>query len=337
MDRQYAKGGQLIKTKDWEYRYDQSGNLIRKRNQRGEVWRYEWNHTGMLAKVTRPDHRTVTFKYDALGRRIEKCFNNTTTKWVWDGNVPLHEWKEIHSEENVTKQPVITWVFEEGTFVPVAKLTETEKRSIATNYMGTPESMYDDTGEKVWSCELNSYGKVRNFEGEHKTDCPFRFQGQYEDGETGLYYNRFRYYDPSTGNYICQDPIELIGNNPTLYGYVKDPNSWLDPFGLDGLPIGVQVVKYVMTPKKNVLLGENMLKRVIPMANEHGYNVFKPRGKNPDNWMKNQQQWIRRQLNDQNVMILDYGPDPERAIRSEYYLEEMKYSKKYAGYERKCD
>ncbi len=158
MDRQYTKGGQLIKTKDWEYRYDQSGNLIRKRNQRGEVWRYEWNHTGMLAKVTRPDHRTVTFKYDVLGRHIEKCFNNTTTKWVWDGNVPLHEWKEIHSEENIMKQPVTTWVFEEGTFVPVAKLTDTKKLSIATNYMGTPESMYDEQGEEIWSCQLSSYG-----------------------------------------------------------------------------------------------------------------------------------------------------------------------------------
>ena len=150
----------------------------------------------MLAKVTRPDHRTVTFKYDALGRRIEKCFNNTTTRWIWDGNVPLHEWKEIHSEENATMQPVTTWVFEEGTFVPVAKLTEEKKLSIATNYMGTPEVMYDEQGEEIWSCQLNSYGKVRSFQGAYKTDSPFRYQGQYEDGETGLYYNRMRYYSP---------------------------------------------------------------------------------------------------------------------------------------------
>ena len=42
-------------------------------------------------------------------------------------------------------------------------------------------------------------------------DYPFRYQGQYEDSETGLYYNRFRYYDPSTGAYISQDPIGLAG------------------------------------------------------------------------------------------------------------------------------
>ena len=47
-------------------------------------------------------------------------------------------------------------------------------------------------------------------------DCPFRYQGQYENKETGLYYNRFRYYDSSTGGYISKDPIRLAGRL-TLY------------------------------------------------------------------------------------------------------------------------
>ena len=55
---------------------------------------------------------------------------------------------------------------------------------------------------------------------------------QYEDAETGLYYNRFRYYDPGMGQYTQQDPIGLAGGNPTLYAYVRDPNSWVDPWGL---------------------------------------------------------------------------------------------------------
>ena len=62
---------------------------------------------------------------------------------------------------------------------------------------------------------------------------PFKYQGQYADKETGLYYNRFRYYDPNAGSYISQDPIGLAGNNPTLYGYVKDANDMLDILGLD--------------------------------------------------------------------------------------------------------
>lgn len=62
---------------------------------------------------------------------------------------------------------------------------------------------------------------------------PFLFQGQYYDGEVKLAYNRFRYYDPNTGNYICQDPIDLQGGMQ-LYAYIHDSNSWIDPFGLSG-------------------------------------------------------------------------------------------------------
>jgi RHS repeat-associated protein len=99
--------------------------------------------------------------------------------------------------------------------------------------MGTPEAMYDEEGRKSWGCELNSYGKVRSFEGEYKTDCPFRYQGQYEDAETGLYYNRFRYYSPDEGIYISQDPLRLDGGL-TLYSYVHNSNHWIDILGLAG-------------------------------------------------------------------------------------------------------
>jgi RHS repeat-associated protein len=157
------------------------------------------------------------------------------------GNVPLHEKTETRTPDyskekgyfdNVRTEPVVTWVFEEGTFVPAAKLTEKQQYSIATNYLGTPEAMYREDGETVWTCELNSYGKVRNFQGQSKTDCPFRYQGQYEDAETGLYYNRFRYYSPEEGMYLSQDPISINGNL-NLYAYVSDTNIWDDIFGLN--------------------------------------------------------------------------------------------------------
>ena len=242
MDRQYARGGQLVKTKDWEYKYDPEGNLVRKKDKHGATWRYEWNVQGMLEKVKRPNSREVLFRYDALGRRIAKQFGMVVTRWVWDGNVPLHEqksqyWRDYEEDKGEflqeEKQPLVTWIFEEGTFVPAAKLTEQQKFSIATNYMGTPEAMYRENGESVWKCELNSYGKVRKFQGEYKTECPFRFQGQYEDAETGLYYNRFRYYSPEEGMYISQDPIRLRGGI-SLYSYVHNPNGWVDILGLTG-------------------------------------------------------------------------------------------------------
>ncbi|WP_166792204.1 RHS repeat-associated core domain-containing protein [Pedobacter alluvionis] len=62
--------------------------------------------------------------------------------------------------------------------------------------------------------------------------CNYLYQGQTLDTETGLAYNRFRYYAPEEGTYISQDPIGLAGNNPTVYGYVKDTSIWIDVFGL---------------------------------------------------------------------------------------------------------
>jgi RHS repeat-associated protein len=97
--------------------------------------------------------------------------------------------------------------------------------------------MYRSDGEAVWRCELNSYGKVRDFRGQYKTDCPFRYQGQYEDRETGLYYNRFRYYSPDEGIYISQDPIGLNGGF-AFYSYVHDTNGWVDVFGLSSSSCG---------------------------------------------------------------------------------------------------
>lgn len=101
-----------------------------------------------------------------------------------------------------------------------------------TDYLGTPVQAYDESGKLKWEAELDIYGKVRTFGGD-KALIPFRYQGQYEDEETGLYYNRFRYYDPSIGAYLSQDPIGLDGGMK-LYAYVKNTVKLIDPLGLEG-------------------------------------------------------------------------------------------------------
>ncbi len=66
--------------------------------------------------------------------------------------------------------------------------------------------------------------------------CNLRFCGQYEDEESGLFYNRFRYYSPETGQYLSPDPLGLAGGvNP--YGYVPNPVSFVDPLGLVACPV----------------------------------------------------------------------------------------------------
>ncbi|MDO6819023.1 RHS repeat-associated core domain-containing protein [Zobellia sp. 1_MG-2023] len=83
------------------------------------------------------------------------------------------------------------------------------------------------------------YGKVRKLVEGDVDDCPFRYQGQYEDAETGLYYNRFRYYAADTGTYLSQDPIGLHSGEPNFYSYVNDSNSWVDSLGLMPIPTDV--------------------------------------------------------------------------------------------------
>ncbi|MEK6512464.1 RHS repeat-associated core domain-containing protein [Myroides odoratimimus] len=128
----------------------------------------------------------------------------------------------------------VAWVYtyEVNSFVSCGKIVGGEHFSIICNYLGTPEYMCDATGDLVWHGVLDIYGRIDMKLGK-RTDCPFRYQVQYEDVETGPYYNRFRYCHPDDGNYISQDPIGLAGGNPTLYGYVADSSLWIDPFGLD--------------------------------------------------------------------------------------------------------
>ena len=101
---------------------------------------------------------------------------------------------------------------------------------MVTDYLGTPTEMYDEAGALAWQAQLDIYGVARASVGA-KGDCPFRWPGQYEDEETGLYWNRFRYYDPERGGYLSKDPIGLRGGLEP-YGYVWDPLGETDVFGL---------------------------------------------------------------------------------------------------------
>jgi RHS repeat-associated protein len=306
-DRKYGPAGQLLEARDERgvirYEYDAEGNLCRKLEPGGREWLYRWSLTGMLVEVKRPDGEVLGFTYDALGRRLSKSFRGKTTRWIWDGNVPLHEWIELTDEalardgeplrnsferevaqakrkahlsrrtaqgppELVYPSPVspsekagpasmrgyaddlepialegtsdapITWLFEPESFAPLGKLVADERYSIVTDHLGTPRALFDAHGQEAWAAEIDPYGQMQNQRGARKA-CPFRFPGQYEDEETGLFYNRFRYYDPEAGAYVSQDPVGFAGGS-AAYQYVADPLSWLDPNGLASCPAARQ-------------------------------------------------------------------------------------------------
>ncbi|MGG4610633.1 RHS repeat-associated core domain-containing protein [Providencia sp. Me31A] len=114
------------------------------------------------------------------------------------------------------------------------------------------------------------------------TECYFRFAGQYEDRETGLYYNRFRYYDKDNGQYISPDPIGLLGGvNP--YGYVHNPVGWIDPLGLNASLSGGT---YAASSAQGALL--NQYYNTAESAND-AVNSLKTTGKLPNNYVTKSQ------------------------------------------------
>ena len=254
-DRKY-KNSQLQQDRTYYYHYDVEGNLIFKEHIKDVGYRpvfsggelrdlginpkstgkgilYTWNANGSLRSVTDLQGTTYRFRYDAFGRRLEKRRMASTFRFVWDGNVLLHETFKKDNSENTE---LTTWVFEG--FVPTAKLVNGKAYSIISDHLGTPILAIDSDGMEVWNRQLDIYGRVRK-EYKHSSlgddvfpFVPFLYQGQYYDFETNLAYNRFRYYSPETGAYISQDPIKLNANNPNIYAYVEDSNWWIDVFGL---------------------------------------------------------------------------------------------------------
>lgn len=266
-DRKYGAGGRLLESEGTKYNYDEEGNLVAKILPEGKEWKYTWTGNGMLKTVVRPDGKEVNFEYDALGRRTAKIYNGSITRWEWDRNTPLHEWKyaiksrpktivdefgAVNKDKDEPVNNLVTWIFDEGTFKPAAKLQGGALQSIITDYLGTPMEMYDGVGKKTWSVEYDIFGKIRKQGVGSSNECPFRYQGQYEDEETGLYYNRFRYYDADDGVYITQDPIRLMGGD-RLYAYVRDTTSSFDIFGLTdcfrgGTSFKLKPGEYKVTP-----------------------------------------------------------------------------------------
>lgn len=114
----------------------------------------------------------------------------------------------------------------------------------SSDHQGTPLELRDEAGRVVWAARSKAWGRVVTncgLDASLTDTCdsaqPLRFPGQYEDAETGLFYNRHRYYDPDSARYLTQDPIGLAGGTNT-YAYAPNPIAWMDPLGL---------VKCVMT------------------------------------------------------------------------------------------
>ena len=109
--------------------------------------------------------------------------------------------------------------------------TEITIRHYHCDHLGTPLALTDESNQIVWAARLDPWGNVEQEYNPESIDQSIRLPGQHQDKDTGLYYNRHRYYDPNIGSYINQDPIGLAGGSNHQI-YPNNPLRWADPLGL---------------------------------------------------------------------------------------------------------
>jgi RHS repeat-associated protein len=224
----YGPGDRQLIARETRCEYDVNGRLIRKVESAGSStvreWRYTWDALDQLRSVRTPEGQVWVYEYDALGRRVTKSSGSLRTSFVWDGDTVVHEL--LH--DRMTS----TWIFELDSFTPICTIQEGRVSSVIADHLGSPMELINEQGTVVWAARSDSWGHVGRIDVE-LARCPVRFQGQWYDEESGLHYNRFRYYDPLNGRYISPDPVRLAGGL-NLYTYAYNAINLLDPFALNG-------------------------------------------------------------------------------------------------------
>jgi len=227
------------------------------------TFRQEQQHRGAFYQETRRS-------YPKLGDEII-----VGTAYLWDGDVIAQE-APLMGDGEAAWAHATHWYYEPDSFKPLAKQTaDGALFYIVTDHLGTPREMFSEDGKLVWAAQYRSWGAVKHIwqadndneayhapnpspvclmrgnlairydnvaeQSAHEAalNCPIRFQGQWENAESGLYYNRHRYYDPLVGQYMSPDPLGIVGGTRPN-GYVENPNSYIDPLGLTAklLPSG---------------------------------------------------------------------------------------------------
>jgi RHS repeat-associated protein len=257
---------------DLHYEYDIHGNVTKRTRGNRKAGHHEtielrWNADHQLVESTTTRHgvtQVTRYAYDALGRRVAKSDRFGSTHYLWDGDLMVHSQRggreALFIYEPDSFVPLATV---QGT---------AEKQHIYwyhCDQIGAPLELTDAKGQIAWAVDYKVWGEAmlravpkaangtNGASGERRRghgpddgtqrfsretvsrtlsppiiEQPFRLQGQQFDDETGLHYNRFRYYDSALGRFISEDPIGLNGGlNLFLYG--ASALGWLDPLGLN--------------------------------------------------------------------------------------------------------
>jgi len=225
---------QLTATSNASYTYDANGNTTSKTDSTGTTT-YAWDYENRLTSVSLPGSGgTVSFKYDPFGRRIYKSSSSGTSIFGYDGD-------NLVEEANSSGTEVASYSQGLNIDEPLAM----ERSSVASFYeadgLGSVTSLSSGAGALAQTYTLDSFGKQTAATG--SLTNPFQYTARESDTETGLYYYRARYYDPTTGRFIGEDALRFEASS-NFYSYLSnDPTSWLDPSGLCKVDVRYTPVK----------------------------------------------------------------------------------------------
>ena len=231
-DVQIASGNRLDTANGDRFAYNDRDHLSA-REHPASTTRYEYDVLDMLVQCD-VSGESWTASYDALCRRICKTWRGRTTTYYWD---------DFRLAAEVSHSGVVrVYVYEDDrALVPfmfveyagfAADPASGSRYYIFTNQIGVPIRVEDDEGVLCWSARIDPYGRAQVGRGS-TVEMSLRFPGHYHDSETGLHYNRFRYFSPELGRYMQSDPAGLEGGI-NLYAYPTDPLTGADIDGLAG-------------------------------------------------------------------------------------------------------
>jgi RHS repeat-associated protein len=197
----------------------------------GGTRRYGYDDLGMLVRCE-IDGEEWTAAYDPLGRRTTKVWQGHTSTYFWDefrlaaevrddSSLRLYLYPDLHS--------LVPFLFIEYAGLD-ADPSSGESYAVFTNQVAVPVRVEDSRGNACWQARSDPFGRIE-IERSSTIDMPLRFPGHYCDKETGLHYNRFRYFNPGLGRYLQADPAGQIGGI-NLFAYPVSPLVAAD---LDGL------------------------------------------------------------------------------------------------------
>ncbi len=206
--------------------YDAVGNII----MRGGT-AYNYNAANRLTGVDESGAQLARYHHNGKGERVIKIASGSTTHFVYDfmGNIVA----EADAAGAIRRE----YVYFNGERLALIDTTTGAIYYYHNDHLATPKLLTDANQNIVWQAKHTPFGKA-DIQVDQVTNN-LRFPGQYFDAETGLHYNYFRDYDPSTGRYLQSDPIGLEGGINT-YAYVGgNPLSRIDPRGLAWNPAQV--------------------------------------------------------------------------------------------------